>query len=120
MRLASTISALAIAVALGGCGTGIADINARPNKYYEHKVTFVGQIARTQRLESCTLLEIADARDRRILVRSNEPVDAGIGDWVKVTGVLVAEAKIDGTTLYDVVAAERIAPTRRPRLENLM
>ena len=120
MPLRSIALALALAAALEGCGVGIADINARPNKYYEHKVTFVGRIARTQRLEACTLLEVADARDRRILVRSTEPVDAGTGDWVKVTGVLVAEAKIDGTTLYDVVAAERIATTRPPRLQNLM
>ena len=120
MRFGRCALALTLAASLGGCRVGIADINSRPTKYYEHQITFVGRIARTQRLEDCTLLEVADSRDHRILVRSTEPVEAGTGDWIKVTGVLVAEARAGGTTLYDVVAAEHISPTRAPRLQNLM
>ena len=120
MRLAPRLLALALVAALAGCAVDIPDINARPSKYYEHKVTFTGRIARTQVLADSTLLEVADSRGHRILVRSTAPVEQSTGDWVKVTGVLVPEARAGDTTLYDVVVAERIVRTRAPRFANLM
>ncbi len=120
MRLRRIVAAAVLGAALAGCAPGIADINARPTKYYQHKVTLVGRIARTERGEDETLLELADTRDHRILVRATVPVDAGAGDWVKVTGVLVPEARFGGATLYDVISAEHIVRTRPPRFANLM
>jgi hypothetical protein len=67
-----------------------------------------------------TLLEIADARGGRILVRSTEAVDAEIGEWVRVEGVLVPETHVEDVVLYDVVAAERVSRTRAPRFKDLM
>jgi len=105
--------------ALVGCSTDIADLNARPAKFYQEKVTFSGRITRVQRLSAEMLLEVASARERRILVRTATPPDADVGDWVKVTGVLVPEARVGDTTLYDVVVAESISKRRPPWLRNL-
>lgn len=120
MRLGPLLAASALTIALAGCAPSISGINARPDKYYQHKVSFVGEIVRRQDLPGETLLEVADAHGGRILVRSADQVEAESGDWVKVRGLLVPEAKVGGTLLYDVVLAERIAPTRAPRLRNLM
>jgi len=120
MRMGRCVLAITIAVAVAACGLNIPDINARPDKYYQKKVSFVGRIARTQVLSPDTLLEIADARDHRILVRSSKPVDATTGDWVKVTGVLVPQAVVGDKTIYDVVSAEKVSRTRAPRLANLL
>jgi uncharacterized membrane protein YcgQ (UPF0703/DUF1980 family) len=111
---------IALAVALSGCGVTISAINARPDRYYEHKVTFEGQVERMQFLAHETLLELSDARGARIIVRSTEPVDVKTGDWVKVKGVLVPEALVENVPLYDVITAERVQKTRAPRLANLM
>jgi hypothetical protein len=119
MQIRRCVLAVTIAGALAACGLTIPDINARPDKYYQHQISFVGQIARTQVLSSDTLLEITDVRDHRILVRSTTPVGATTGDWVKVTGVLVPQAVVGDKTVYDVVTAERISRTRAPRLANL-
>jgi hypothetical protein len=112
------VSVLGLGVA--ACGLTVSTINARPDKYYQHKVVFVGEIVRRQDLPGETLLEVSDVRGGRILVRSADPVEAESGGWVKVRGLLVPEAKVGGTLLYDVVLAERVAPTRAPRLRNLM
>ena len=120
MRLRPILLAVAVALALAACGTSISGINARPDKYYQQKVTFTGRIQRTQYLAHETLLEVADTRGGRILVRSSEAVDAETGDWVKVEGVLVPEARVADVVLYDVVAAERIGRTRAPRFIGLM
>ena len=110
----------ALPAALAACGLTISTINARPDKYYQHKVNFVGRIARTQRLPAETLLEIADARGSRILVRTTEPLEVDTGDWVRVRGILVPETRVGDAVLYDVVTAERIRRTRAPRFRNLM
>jgi uncharacterized membrane protein YcgQ (UPF0703/DUF1980 family) len=107
-------------VLLSACAPSISGINARPDKYYQHKVTLTGRVARMQFLPHETLLEIADARGGRILVRSAEAVDAETGDWVRVEGVLVPEAHVEEVVLYDVVAAERVSRTRAPRFKDLM
>ena len=120
MRMRSFLLAAALAGALAACAPSISGINARPNKYYEHKVSFRGRIQRMQFLAHETLLEVADERGGRIVVRSTEPVEAEIGDWVRVEGVLVPETRIEDVVLYDLVAAEHVERTRAPRFIDLM
>ena len=115
MRLRRLALPLALAAGLGACGPTISSINARPDKFYQHKVKFTGRIARTQVLPGETLLEIADRRGARIIVRSTAPVEAGADDWVKVTGLLVPETRVGDAVLYDIVLADRIVRTRAPR-----
>src|SRR5207244_9198763 len=85
MRLRRLALPFALAAGLGACGPTISSINARPDKFYQHKVEFTGRIARTQVLPGEAHLEIADRRGARIIVRSTAPVEAGADDWVKVT-----------------------------------
>jgi len=120
MRLRRLALPLALAAGLGACGPTISSINARPDKFYQHKVKFTGRIARTQVLPGETLLEIADRRGARIIVRSTAPVEAGADDWVKVTGLLVPETRVGDAVLYDIVLADRIVRTRAPRFIGLM
>jgi hypothetical protein len=120
MRLGKILLAPVLALALAGCAPSISGINARPDKYYQHKVTFRGRIERTQYLAHETLIEVSDTRGGRIIVRVAEAVDAETGDWVKIEGVLVPEARVDDVVLYDVVAAERVSKTRAPRFVDLM
>ncbi|HZP41587.1 MAG TPA: hypothetical protein VFD84_08730 [Candidatus Binatia bacterium] len=119
---ARAVLPLLLCVALG-CGfligTGISDINARPAKYYQHKVSFRGEIVRSQRLASETLLEVEDERGSRILVRSAAPVEFANGDWIRVRGILVPDARVGDVTVYDVVMAEEISGARAPRFRNL-
>jgi uncharacterized membrane protein YcgQ (UPF0703/DUF1980 family) len=119
MRTASLLAVAAIALVMG-CAPGIDELNARPDRYYQKKLTFTGRIARMQDFPEEKLLEVADARDHRILVRVTGPIEATTGDWVKVTGVLVPEARVGNSTVYDVVTAEEIKTTRPPRFRNLM
>jgi hypothetical protein len=120
MRLGPSLVAIALAAALSACGATISGINARPDKYYDHKTHFTGRVERLQFLAHETLLEVADSRGGRIIVRSEEPVDAELGDWVEVTGVLVPESKVEDVVVYDVVAAEKIRRARAPRFPDLM
>lgn len=110
---------VALLVTLAACGPTVSAINARPERYYQKKVAFTGRIARTQLLPGETLLELVDARGGRILVDAKEPVEALVDDWVKVTGLLVPEARVGGQVVYDVVLAEKIKRTRPPRFQNL-
>jgi hypothetical protein len=120
MRLCRRVVALALALTLAGCAPSISSINARPDKYYEHKVTVTGRISRTQFLPHETLLEVTDERGGRMLVRSAEPVDASTGDWVRIEGVLVPEARVADVVLYDVLSAEKVERTHAPRFADLM
>jgi hypothetical protein len=120
MRLPTILSASLLALVLAGCAPSISGINARPDKYYEHKVKFRGRIERTQYLEHDTLLEVSDTHGGRIIVRVAEAVDAQTGDWVKIEGVLVPEARIADAVLYDIIAAEKVSRTRAPRFVGLM
>jgi hypothetical protein len=108
------------AAALAGCSTNIRDLNLRPDRHYQEKLSVVGRVMRLQAVGGETLLEIADRRENRVLVRSTKPVDVGVGDWVKVTGVLVPEARLADTTVYDVLTAEDISRTRAPWLPEIM
>jgi hypothetical protein len=112
--------ALLSAVTLAACGTSIRDLNLRPDKHYQQKLSVTGRIMRTQVVGGDTLLEIADPADNRLLVRLSTPFDATVGDWVKVTGVLVPEARVDDSVLYDVLTAEDISHARSPWFQNLM
>lgn len=118
MRVPNLLTVLGV-VALVGCSETIPQLNERPAKYYEKSVSFTGRIARIQEFPSETLLEVADANERRILVRAQGRPDATTGDWITVRGVLVPEARVGGSSVYDVVAAEEIRPVRAPFFRNL-
>ena len=120
MRLRALLPAALLLLPLAGCGATIASINARPDKYYQHKVKIVGRIERMQFLPHGTLLEVADGQGRRLLVRSVDPIEAETGDWVRIEGIFVPEVNVEDATLYDVLAAERIVRRRAPRFLDLM
>jgi len=115
----SRLALVALAVALGGCSVGITDLNARPTKYYQQNVSFRARVSRLQALPDETLLEVADAQEHRIFVRTTGSVDVVPGEWVKVTGTLVPEARVGGKIVYDVVQAESVSSARAPLLRNL-
>ena len=119
MRHAALLLFALLALPLAGCSPSIADLNARPEKYYTHRVKVVGYIERTQFLRHGTLLEVSDTRGRRLIVRSVEPVDAQTGDWVRIEGVFAPEVTVEDATLYDVLSAEQVERTRAPRFQNL-
>lgn len=119
MQRRSLVAFLALAVALGGCGVGIIDLNAKPTKYYQQSVSFRARVSRLQTFPDETLLELADAQEHRIFVRTAGSVDVAPGDWVKVDGTLVPEARIGGKIVYDVVQAESVSGARAPWLRNL-
>lgn len=110
---------LVLAGALAGCSTSIPDLNAHPATFYEKKVAFRGRISRTQALDGEILLEVADEQAHRILVKAAQPLDAAVGDWVKVKGILTAEARVGDKVIPDVVVAESISTTHGPRFPNL-
>ena len=110
---------LALSVAVAGCGAGIADLNAKPNKFYQQSVSFKARISRIQSLEGETLLEVADAQEHRIFVRTSGPVEAGVDEWVKIEGTLVPEARVGGKIVYDIVMADSVTSARAPLLRNL-
>jgi hypothetical protein len=120
MREALVTASVALALGLAACGgPTIRELDASPSRYYQHKVTVVGQISRTQELAGEALIELVGPEDRRLYVRAATPLKAGAGDWVKVTGVLVPEARLGGRTVYDVLQAEEVQPTRPPRFRHL-
>jgi hypothetical protein len=53
-------------------------------------------------------------------VRAPEPFEYERGDWVRTSGILVPEARVGGTTVYDVIMAEEFSRSSAPRFENLM
>ena len=108
-----------LALTLGGCAAGIAELNQRPNKYYEQPVSFSARVSRMQALPGETLLELADAQEHRIFVRAEGTIEAQPDDWVKVSGVLVPESRVGGKIVYDIVRADSVTVTRAPWLRNL-
>ena len=120
MRAALTLLALAGTLALAACGAPIAEINLRPDRYYQETVSFIGQIGRVQRFTGETLLEVVGERGGRILVKTTEPVEAQPGDWVSVKGLLVPEARVGDAVLYDVVIAEKVSSRGPPRIPDFM
>jgi hypothetical protein len=110
---------LTLAVAVAGCGAGIADLNGKPTKYYQESVSFKARVSRVQALDGETLLEVADAQERRIFVRVAGAPEVAPDDWVKISGTLVPEARVGGRIVYDIVMAESVTSTRAPLLRNL-
>ena len=119
MHRRSLLAFLALAVTLGGCSVGIVELNAKPTKYYQQAVSFKARVSRIQALPDETLLEVADAQEHRIFVRTPGSVEVVPGDWVKVEGVLVPEARVGGKIVYDVVQAESVSSARAPFLRDL-
>jgi hypothetical protein len=114
------VAALLSVAALAGCATSIHELNLRPEKHYQQKLSVVGRVMRLQVIGDETLLEIADRGENRLLVRVSKPAGVSVGDWVKVTGVLVPDARVGDTAVYDVLMAEDVSPTRGPWLPEIM
>jgi hypothetical protein len=119
MRLRRVLVAGAVAAAITACGQTISAINARPEKYYQEKVRFSARLERLQRLPGEALLEVADLRERRILVHVKGPLAVDIGDWLDVEGILVPEARVGDAVVYDVVTTARVSRTHAPRFPSL-
>jgi hypothetical protein len=119
-RFFGLVAALCSVAVLAACSPKIHDLNLRPDKYYQEKLSVVGRVMRLQVVGVDTLLEIADQRDSRLLVRVGRSVNVSVGDWVKATGVLVPEAQVGDTALYDVLVAEDVSATRGPWLPEIM
>ena len=117
--LAVSLSCLAVV----GCSyiapPDIADLNSNPHRYYQTKLKVVGQISRMQVIGNEVLLEVADAREKRVLVRAENAGDLKPSDWIKASGLFVPEIKIGTQTVYDAVMAEEITKTRAPFFRNL-
>ena len=120
MRVVPPLLLIACTLALSACSKSIADINLRPDRYYQQTVRFVGQVSRMETLTSETLLEIVGERGSRILVKSLKPVEVQTGDWVSVKGLLVPEARVGDAVLYDVVLADEVSPRGPPRIPDFM
>jgi hypothetical protein len=105
---------LALVVAVSACNPSVSRLNARPEQYYQDKLKVTARIARMQELPGATLLEVVDEDGARLLVSATPPVEAEVGDWVKIVGVLVPETKVGDTPLYDVLQAEDIDHTSAP------
>ena len=119
MHMRRALALIVLGVALGGCSTGIPQLNARPNKYYEQSVSFRARVSRIQALPGETLLELADAQEHRIFARVDGSVEVKPDDWVKVSGILVPETRIGGKIVYDVVRVDSITTTYAPWLRQL-
>jgi hypothetical protein len=119
MHRRSLLAFLALAVTLCGCAVGIVELNAKPTKYYQQAVSFKARVSRIQALPDETLLEVADAQEHRIFVRTTGSLEVVPGDWVKIEGVLVPEARVGGKLVYDVVQAESVSSARAPILRDL-
>jgi hypothetical protein len=111
---------LLVCMLLTACSASISDVNARPEKFYQKQISFTGRVARTQIFSDEALIEVTDSRGARILVRTRGKVEAQVGDWVEVEGILVPETRVHDVVVYDVVVAESVERTRAPRLRNLM
>ena len=119
MYVIRIVTAALLVTQLTACGVTLADLNSHPTKHYQSDVTVTGEVSRIQVVGDEVLLEIADARDKRMLIRAKSPVDVKPTDWIKATGIFVPEAKIGQQTIYDAILADDISPTKPPMLRNL-
>ena len=110
---------LALVVAVPACRPSISGINARPEQFYQNKLKLRGRIVRTQELPGATLIEVVDENGSRLLVSTTKPLDAKVGEWVKIVGVLVPETKVGDTPLYDVLQAEQVEHTSPPWFQDI-
>jgi len=118
-RLVERVAALLVVGALAACATTIRDLNLRPDRHYQQKVTVTARVTRMQSVGGETLMELTGDRDSRVLIRAPGRVDVHVGDWVKVTGVFVPDARVAETNIYDVVTAEEISKTGAPWLPDI-
>jgi hypothetical protein len=107
---------LLLASACGFFDPSLGQLNLRPEKYYQDTVKVKARVARIQRLDGETLLELEDQRHHRLLARVNGPFEVGVDDWVKAKGVFVHDIRVGDTILYDVLAVEDISTTGSPWL----
>lgn len=120
MRVPRPFAVLVVAAGLlAGCAPTVAKVNQRPGKYYQETVKLKGQVMRMQNLPGETLLEIQDGRGARMLVQVKGAFEYATGDWIKVKGILVPEARVGDQVLYDVLVAEDVGGTSAPRFRNL-
>ncbi len=119
-RLVERVAALLIVGTLAACAPSIRDLNLRPERHYQEKVTVTARVTRMQSVGDETLLEVVDTHDSRLLVRAPGRVDVSVGDWVKVTGVFVPEARLADTSIYDVISAEDISRASAPWFSGFM
>jgi len=110
---------LALVVALPACRPSISSINARPEQHYQSRLKVRARIVRMQELPGAALLEVVDEQGARLLVSTSAPVEATVGEWVKIVGVLVPETKVGDTPLYDVLQAEHVDRTSPPWFQDL-
>jgi len=108
-----------LALTLAACGATIAEINQRPQLFYDDQVTVVGRVSRLHAFSDEVLVELADPQERLILARVAAADAPKIGDWIKVRGVFVPELRVGDQVVYDAIAAERVKPHRAPWLPNL-
>jgi hypothetical protein len=113
---AATLLLLAV---LSACGPKIPNLTANPKRYYEEQVEVVGRVSRMHVFADEVLLELADAREHRILVRVPVKDKPEIDQWVEVRGPFVAELRVGDRVVYDAIAAEEIDGHRAPWLPNL-
>lgn len=111
--------ALLMVALLAGCGPKVTNLTANPKKYYEEQVEVVGRVSRMHAFDDEVLVELADAREHRILVRVPAKDAPKIDQWVEVRGPFVAELRVGDRVVYDAIAAEEIDGHRAPWLPNL-
>lgn len=100
--------ATSVATLLAGCRPDIGAINANPPKYYEEQVRVRARVSRRQVVGDQAVLELGDARERRILALLPAADAPAIGEWVTVKGTLVADRRIGDLVVYDVIVAEDV------------
>jgi hypothetical protein len=111
---------LALSLSAAACGPTLGDINGNPPKYYEEKITIRARVSRRQVFPGEALLELADDKGRRILARVKGDEPPAIDAWIKVSGILVAETRVGGQLVYDVIAVETVRRSRPPRFRSLL
>jgi len=102
-----------------GCSPKITNLTANPKHYYEEQVEVVGRVSRMHVFTDEVLVELADPREHRILVRVPAKDKPKIDQWVEVRGPFVAELRVGDRVVYDAIAAEEIDGHRKPWFSNL-
>jgi len=105
-----------VALLAVACNPSVGQLNLRPEKYYQDTVKVKARVARIQRLDGDTLLELEDQRHHRLLARVTGDFEVAVDHWVKAKGVFVHDLRIGGTVFYDVLAVESISTTGSPWL----
>jgi len=107
---------LLVALVAAACNPSVGQLNLRPEKYYQDTVKVKARVARIQRLDGDTLLELEDQRHHRLLARVTGDFEVAVDHWVKAKGVFVHDLRVGGTVFYDVLAVDDISTTGSPWL----